>query len=135
MNATLQVPDTIVDFTEALKPMRERLLANLVMIAQIPAPTGAEAWGEFKREVHRTGYYGTPQFSHPLIQRAIDIMGWREMCLSEDPEGVLRGQFLKIYATLDQRENENRVALTGGNAAWGQITKLAAKMKALPGGK
>ena len=43
MNATLQVPDTIFNFTEALKPMRERLLANLVMIAQVPAPTGAEA--------------------------------------------------------------------------------------------
>ena len=33
----------IKGFPEALAPMRERLLANLVMIAQIPAPTGQES--------------------------------------------------------------------------------------------
>jgi di/tripeptidase len=37
-----QTPAAIRDFPEALKPLRERLLANLVMIAQIPAPTGEE---------------------------------------------------------------------------------------------
>ena len=33
----------ISELPEALIPMRERLVANLVMIAQIPAPTGGEA--------------------------------------------------------------------------------------------
>jgi acetylornithine deacetylase/succinyl-diaminopimelate desuccinylase-like protein len=46
MNATateMAVPgDAVSEFPEALKPLRERLLANLVMIAQIPAPTGEE---------------------------------------------------------------------------------------------
>jgi metal-dependent amidase/aminoacylase/carboxypeptidase family protein len=41
--AETQLPsDSVVDFLESLKPLRERLLANLVMIAQIPAPTGEE---------------------------------------------------------------------------------------------
>ena len=43
MSTHLAVPEMISDFPETLKPMRERLLANLVMIAQIPAPTGGEA--------------------------------------------------------------------------------------------
>ena len=43
MSIHLEVPEMICDLPEALKPMRERLLANLVMIAQIPAPTGGEA--------------------------------------------------------------------------------------------
>jgi len=34
--------EDISRFSEKLKPLRERLLANLVMIAQIPAPTGNE---------------------------------------------------------------------------------------------
>jgi len=38
----MEVPEAISEFPEALKPMRERLVANLVMIAQIPAPTGEE---------------------------------------------------------------------------------------------
>jgi len=43
MTARLELPDMVSDLPEALKPMRERLVANLVMIAQIPAPTGEEA--------------------------------------------------------------------------------------------
>jgi tripeptide aminopeptidase len=43
MSTYLEVPETTSDFPEALKPMRERLLANLVMLAQIPAPTLGEA--------------------------------------------------------------------------------------------
>ena len=39
---SMEVPQTICEFPDALKPMRERLLANLVMTAQIPAPTGEE---------------------------------------------------------------------------------------------
>lgn len=43
MSTHLEVPEMISELPEALIPMRERLVANLVMIAQIPAPTGAEA--------------------------------------------------------------------------------------------
>ncbi len=42
MSIDVQSPDRVRQFPEALLPMRERLLANLVMIAQIPAPTGGE---------------------------------------------------------------------------------------------
>ena len=43
MSTHLEVPEMISQLPEALIPMRERLVANLVMIAQIPAPTGGEA--------------------------------------------------------------------------------------------
>jgi tripeptide aminopeptidase len=43
MDIDMGAPEQTRDFAEALLPMRERLLANLVMIAQIPAPTGEEA--------------------------------------------------------------------------------------------
>jgi acetylornithine deacetylase/succinyl-diaminopimelate desuccinylase-like protein len=42
MSTRLEVPEMISELPEALVPLRERLVANLVMIAQIPAPTGAE---------------------------------------------------------------------------------------------
>ena len=43
MNASLLGEGQIKALPEMLLPLRERLLANLVMISQIPAPTGAEA--------------------------------------------------------------------------------------------
>jgi acetylornithine deacetylase/succinyl-diaminopimelate desuccinylase-like protein len=42
MDLHVEAPERIRHLPEALVPMRERLLANLVMIAQIPAPTGEE---------------------------------------------------------------------------------------------
>lgn len=42
MSLAVQSADEIRQLTEVLVPMRERLLANLVMIAQIPAPGGEE---------------------------------------------------------------------------------------------
>jgi tripeptide aminopeptidase len=42
VDASTFFPDKIGELPGALLPMRERLLANLVMIAQIPAPTGDE---------------------------------------------------------------------------------------------
>jgi len=43
MSTHLEVPEMVRDLPETLRAMRERLVANLVMIAQIPAPTGDEA--------------------------------------------------------------------------------------------
>jgi len=42
MSIAVENADEIRQLTETLVPMRERLLANLVMIAQIPAPGGEE---------------------------------------------------------------------------------------------
>jgi acetylornithine deacetylase/succinyl-diaminopimelate desuccinylase-like protein len=42
MSTNLVATPAIAELPELLKPLRERLLANLVMLAQIPAPTGAE---------------------------------------------------------------------------------------------
>ncbi len=42
MDVETETAEQVRRFPEALLPMRERLLANLVMIAQIPAPTGEE---------------------------------------------------------------------------------------------
>lgn len=42
MSTVLETPSRIAQLPELLVPMRERLLASLVMIAQIPSPTGGE---------------------------------------------------------------------------------------------
>ena len=43
MSVDAEVPDRIRHLPEELLPLRERLLSNLVMLAQIPAPGGEEA--------------------------------------------------------------------------------------------
>lgn len=42
MTASIETHRPVEELPEALKPMRERLLSNLTMIARLPAPTGSE---------------------------------------------------------------------------------------------
>ena len=43
MDSNVATPDRLREIPEALTPLRERVLASLVMIAQIPAPVGQES--------------------------------------------------------------------------------------------
>lgn len=73
-----------------------------------------EAWGEVKRLVHRYGSYGewcaedkiyrVPRSTHDAVNQAIAILGWRELCNSEN-EAADRAHFFKIYGTLVERRN------------------------------
>ena len=100
------------------------------------APTGADAWAEVTKLFHTHGSWHSVEFSHSLVLRAVDAMGgWHDLCMSEDPPGVLRGQFLKIYAQLEERHlQDGRAALAGSGQAWAAIGALAGKL-VLPGSK
>lgn len=78
----------------------------------------AEAWVEVMEAVRRVGSYRTPKWSHPAIADAIRAMGgWQDFCASDDPQTVLRSQFLKLFDQLQARRSEDaNVAglLTGG---------------------
>ena len=100
------------------------------------APTGADAWAEVTKRFGSHGSARTVEWSHPLVLRGVDAMGgWRNLCMSEDPGGVLRGQFLKVYGQLEERHNQDeRAALAGSGQAWAAIGTLAGRL-ALPGSK
>lgn len=72
-----------------------------------PAQESAiDAWGSVKREVRRVGSYGAPYFVNPITARVVQRMGWREICLSEDPEAVVRAQFERYYNAEMMRAEE-----------------------------
>ena len=52
-----------------------------------------------------------PKFKDPLIQKAVDIMGWKELCLSEN-QVADRAHFMKIYDKLVERKCEEWAVLT-----------------------
>lgn len=106
-------------------------LQRVLMVQQIPAlptpgairqeaanvadpdlPIAALAWGEVVQQIRHVGHWGRPSFTHPMIARAVEIMGWREMCASEEPD-VVRGQFLKIYGALADREHKEAMLPEG----------------------
>lgn len=66
-------------------------------------PTAGEAWGILFKEIRHTGSYKLPHFDDPIIARVVQMMGWRELCLSET-QMADRAHFMKIYDTLLNRE-------------------------------
>lgn len=66
-------------------------------------PAADEALAEVYATIARIGSYGTPEWSHPAIEAAVNALGgWRYLCLSEDPMAD-RAHFLKVYGTAEAR--------------------------------
>lgn len=95
-------PPTIADIrkqvSEVTTPEEDRL-------------DGAEAWGEVVKAMGEYGTYRKKEALESMSQttrKVVKYMGWREICLSENI-GVIRGQFLKMYGTVAEREKQNRL--------------------------
>ncbi len=105
-----------------------------VVEIQTPEQTnGAQAWGEVVRAIRRYGYYdpdGAIQSKSNRTARVVQMIGWREICLSEEP-GVVRGQFLKMYQQVAEREQKMRLL---PQSLRDEIQKLAGHMKFITGG-
>ena len=89
------------EFFPTVAKVREAAM-NL-MLNKAALPSAFEAWAEVCKEIRRVGYAGKPEFSTPLIEKAVQgIGGWRYICLSED--GVAdRARFFQGYDILMQR--------------------------------
>lgn len=73
-------------------------------------PSSYEAWQEVLRQFADTGSYGTPQFTSPLISKAVERLGWRQLCMSED-QTADRARFIQCYEQLAARVAEENIML------------------------
>jgi len=63
------------------------------------APSIAKAWQEVSRRIQREGSTMAPTWSHQTIAEAVLIVGWRELCLSEN-QIATRAHFWRVYESL-----------------------------------
>ncbi|MEN4013960.1 MAG: replicative helicase loader/inhibitor [Bellilinea sp.] len=68
-----------------------------------PIPTGLEAWSEVEDQIRDIGYTGQPRFAHPLTDKLVNSMGWRNLCHSENLVAD-RAHFLAAYEQIRHRE-------------------------------
>lgn len=74
-------------------------------IREMTTLSSEEAWGEVTKNISRVGYYGTPEWSSDAIKKAVDALGWKEICLTLTKDhGVLRAHFFRIYDSVLGRE-------------------------------
>ncbi|HEY8477095.1 MAG TPA: hypothetical protein VIN09_09560 [Chloroflexota bacterium] len=63
------------------------------------APSPAEAVEEVRQQIRGVGLWGRPQFSHPLVARAVEAADWRHLCMSEEPTRSM-AEFRRLYEDL-----------------------------------
>jgi hypothetical protein len=64
-----------------------------------------EAWEEVRCEISRVGYYRRPQFSNEAVMRAVNMIGWSQLCLSEN-QVADRAHFTRVYEQLVERQKQ-----------------------------
>lgn len=70
----------------------------------------AEAWQEVLREMKRCGIYGSPKFSSTEVQRAVQLVGWRNLCCADEASfSVLHAQFREVYKQIKKRKESDAV--------------------------
>jgi len=75
---------------------------------QITGPTtppAPDAYAEVLRAIRNFGSYRQQEALaslSPLVRKATEAIGWKELCLCEEPD-VIRGQFRMAYEALEKR--------------------------------
>ncbi|MEO6566718.1 MAG: replicative helicase loader/inhibitor [Casimicrobiaceae bacterium] len=74
-------------------------------------PSSYDAWEEVQRQLlENGGDFGNPVWSHPLIERAMKQMGWRNLRMSEN-QIADRARFVQCYEQLVDRATRENMLL------------------------
>ena len=94
-------------FVPSIAELRERFHA---LSGEMSIPLAAEEWGRVELAKRREGRSWKPQFKNPLTQKAVLILGWSNLCLSDNPVAD-RAHFIKIYDQLVERGRRDNALL------------------------
>jgi len=87
--------------------------------------SGADAWGDVIRAIRYVGSYGAPSFDDPFTARAVEALGWRNLCLGDSSEASDRARFCEVYDAVAGSERRALVSEPG---------RLNDAVKGLPSG-
>jgi hypothetical protein len=74
-------------------------------------PSSYEAWQEVGKQINENGGdYGTPVWSHPLVEKTVKAIGWRNLRMSED-QTADRARFIQCYEQLQDRAKTENLLL------------------------
>jgi hypothetical protein len=90
-----------------------------------PFPSEYDAWSDVQSQIQYIGHESQPQFENAVTTRVVEQLGWRQLCLSENPIAD-RAHFIQAYRDLvnAQRYSAHRLptgielittALSGSN--------------------
>lgn len=95
-------------------------------------PESYEAWEEVQKAISAVGSWGKPEFSHPLIEKTVNTIGWMNLCMSENSVAD-RARFIQAFEQYRDRNEKDRRMLPQVSQHIAKLAdKLSADRKALP---
>jgi len=93
---------------QTFAPSIAEVRSAAVKLMYPPRKGAADAWAEVAAAVKKYGIYnyGFAAAMSPLLKRAVDALGWQNICLTAKPE-IMRSQFMKIYQEMYEQESKD----------------------------
>ena len=74
-------------------------------------PSSYQAWEEVQKQiVENGGDFGTPVWSHSLVEQTVSAIGWRNLRMSEN-QTADRARFIQAYEQLQPRAEKEEMQL------------------------
>lgn len=84
-------------------------LADILTPLHAAAASDADqAWAAVAGQIRAVGRYAVPHFADPAVAEVVAAIGWSALC--DGRPDVVRGQFLRCYATLRDRRRDAAAA-------------------------
>jgi len=112
----------------AFFPSASEVVRKVARMQGVLSPPAGVAWETVQNEIRRIGHLDYPEFVDETVSAIVKAIGWRELCLA-DNQGVVRSNFLKMYAEIADRIDRERLEgltafraeLEAGDAPQGEI--------------
>ena len=108
--ATLQC---VAEAGRKFAPSVGEIRGTVLMLQKISldVPSSYEAWQEVQQQIlENGGDFGNPVFSHPVIEKTVRALGWRNLRMSEN-ETADRARFIQAYEQFQDRNDTEEMML------------------------
>lgn len=78
--------------------------------ASMNIPSAYDAWQEVLRGMLERIGYDAPEWSNPLVAKAVKSLGWRNLCMSEN-QTADRARFIQAYEQLMERAEKEQMLI------------------------
>ncbi len=99
--------------TQKFRPSVAEIRAAAADTALGEKRSGADAWGDVVKAIRHVGSYGAPKFDDPFTARAVEALGWRNLCLGDSSEASDRARFCEVYDAISGSERRAIVTEPG----------------------
>jgi hypothetical protein len=72
-----------------------------------PGLSSYDAWGQVQEAIRRVGHIEQPTWDDSLIGKVVEALGWRHLCLSDNPIAD-RSHFVQAYRDLAERRRQEQ---------------------------